>query len=280
MKRHAYRPIAAALLALVMALGLTACGGGGGGDAASETPAEVMEKSQKAMENVTSMHYDMDMSFGMAMNEQSVDVVSKMSADYVTDPLAMKMDMNVSMGELGEQDMTFYVVTENGTAVMYNQNEDGSWSNMEIADLSTLDQYDATASMDLYLSSTENFTENGTETINGKEAVRYDGVIAKEDMQEVLEASGMLEQLEQLNMGSSASMLSELGDLPVSVWIEKETYYPVRYDMDMTDLMTKLFEQMGGAELGLTISDVKVSMMLDKFNEIDGITVPDEAKAG
>ena len=225
MRKHTYRPIAATLLALVMALGLTACGGGGG-DPAAETPAQVMEQSQKAMEAVKSLHYDMDMSFGMSAQGQSVDVKSNMSVDYILEPMTMKMDMHMDLGEMGKQDMTTYLVTEDGTATMYIQDQTGTWTTTPVGDLSSLDQYDATASMDLYLSSTENFTENGTETINGKEAVRYDGVIAKEDMEEVLEASGMLDQLESLNLGSSTAMISELGDLPVSVWIEKRTSGP------------------------------------------------------
>ena len=278
MRKHTYRPIAATLLALVMALGLTACGGGGG-DPAAETPAQAMEQSQKAMEAVKSLHYDMDMSFGMSAQGQSVDVKSNMSVDYILEPMTMKMDMHMDLGEMGKQDMTTYLVTEDGTATMYIQDQTGTWTTTPVGDLSSLDQYDATASMDLYLSSTENFTENGTETINGKEAVRYDGVIAKEDMEEVLEASGMLDQLESLNLGSSTAMISELGDLPVSVWIEKETYYPVRYDMDMTELMKKMFDQMGAAEMGLTLSDVKVSMVMSQMNEIGDITLPDEAKA-
>lgn len=276
MRKHTYRPIAAAGLALVMALGLTACSGGG---SAAETPAQVMEKSQEAMKDVKSLHYDMDMAFGMTLQEQTMNVESNMSVDYVLEPMTMKMDMHMSLGEMGDQDMTTYLVTEDGNAVMYIKDQNGSWTKSSVGDLSSLDQYNATASMDLYLSSTENFTENGTETINGKEAVRYDGVIAKDDMEEVLEASGMLDQLEDLNLGSSTAMLSELGDLPVSVWIEKDTYYPVRYDMDMSELMQKMFEQMGGAEMGLTISDVKVSMVMSQMNEIGDITLPDEAKA-
>ncbi len=280
MKKHTYRPNAAALLALVMALGLTACGNEGGDATTAEmTPAQVMEKSQEVMAEVKSLHYDMDMSFGMSMQEQSMNVESNMSVDYILDPMAMKMDMHMTLGEMGDQDMTTYLVTEDGAAVMYIKDQTGVWTKTPVGDMSTLDQYNATASMDLYLSSTENFTENGTETINGKEAVRYDGVIAKDDMEEVLEASGMLDQLEQLNLGSSTAMISELGDLPVSVWIEKETYYPVRYDMDMTELMKKMFDQMGGAEMGLTLSDVKVSMVMSQMNEIGDITLPDEAKA-
>ena len=104
MKKHMYRPIAATLLALVMALGLTACGNEGGDATTAEmTPAQVMEKSQEVMAEVKSLHYDMDMSFGMSMQEQSMNVESNMSVDYILDPMAMKMDMHMTLGEMGDK---------------------------------------------------------------------------------------------------------------------------------------------------------------------------------
>ena len=151
MKKHTYRPIAAALLALVMALGLTACGNEGGDATTAEmTPAQVMEKSQEVMAEVKSLHYDMDMSFGMSMQEQSMNVESNMSVDYILDPMAMKMDMHMTLGEMGDQDMTTYLVTEDGAAVMYIKDQTGVWTKTPVGDMSTLDQYNATASMDLY----------------------------------------------------------------------------------------------------------------------------------
>lgn len=35
-------------------------------------------------------------------------------------------------------------------------------------------------------------------------------------------------------------MLTDLGDLPISVWVEKESNLPVKYEMDMTAIMQSI----------------------------------------
>ena len=277
MKRQHGRSIAAILLALMMAVGLAACGteGGSDADAADLTPAEVLQKSQETLDAVKSVHYDMDLSFQMAAEGQTIDVKTTSSVDYTSEPVSMKMDVKADVG--GQtQDTTMYLVDEDGKAVMY-MNSDGQWINQEVADLS---QYDATASMDLYFSSSENFQANGTETINGVEANRYDGVIVKEDMAEVLEASGMDDMLTQMNMSSDDIDVTNLGDLTISIWIDPATYYPVKYEMDMTAFMQALMTQVYGDQLqGLEIKDVIVAMTMSQFDEVSPVELPAEAKA-
>ncbi len=277
MKKQNGRSIAAVLLALTMAMGLAACGNEGGGDApdADLTPAEVLQKSQETMNAVKSVHYDMDLGFQMAADGQTIDVKTTSAVDYTSEPVSMKMDVKADVG--GQtQDTTMYLVEEEGKAVMY-MNSAGQWMNQEVADLS---EYDATASMDLYFSSSENFEANGTETINGVEANRYDGVIVKEDMAKVLDASGMDDMLAQMNMSSDDIDLTNLGDLTISIWIDPTTYYPVQYEMDMTAFMNALMTQVYDDQLqGLEIKGVIVSMTLSQFDEVSPVELPAEAKA-
>lgn len=275
MKRQNGRSIAAVLLALTMAVGLAACGTEGGGDAADLTPAEVLQKSQEVLDAVKSVHYDMDLGFQMAADGQTIDVKTTSAVDYTSEPVSMKMEVKADVG--GQtQDTTMYLVEEDGKAVMY-MNTDGQWVNQEVADLS---QYDATASMDLYFSSSENFEANGTETVNGVEANRYDGVIVKEDMAEVLDASGMDDMLAQMNMSSDDIDVTNLGDLPISIWIDPATYYPVKYEMDMTSFMQALMTQVYGDQLqGLEIKDVIVGMTMSQFDEVTPVELPAEATA-
>ena len=96
--------------------------------------------------------------------------------------------------------------------------------------------------MELYLKSGSNFQENGTETIEGKETVRYDGVITNECFNEVFTSTGVLDQFSSLGVDAETaqSMLTDLGDLPISVWVEKESNLPVKYEMDMTAIMQSI----------------------------------------
>lgn len=268
MRKMKGKSLAAALLALVMALGLAACGSGG--DIADLTPAEVLKKSQEALNGVKSVHYDMDLSFQMAAAGQTIDVATTSAVDYTADPVSMKMDVKAEVA--GQtQETTMYVVEEDGSAVMY-MGMDGQWAKQAVADLS---EYDATASMDLYFSSSDNFTANGTETVNGVEANRYDGVILQDDMAEVLSASGMDDMLSQMGMSGSDIDMSSLGDLTISIWVDPATYYPVKYEMDMTDFMQALMTQVYGDQLAdLEIKDVVVSMTMSQFDEVAPVELP------
>ena len=55
---------------------------------------------------------------------------------------------------------------------------------------------------------------------------------------------------------------------------------PVRYEMDMTEMMQKLMDQVSTAVSMEypTVSRVKVSMTIGGIDAVDAITIPDEAK--
>ena len=87
-----------------------------------------------------------------------------------------------------------------------------------------------------------------------------------------------------MDVAQMKDMLSGLGDIAVTMWIDEESLYPVRYDMDMTaimdGLMGKILETAGGEEAGLTMSIPKmtISMTCSNFNSATDFTIPEEAK--
>ena len=279
--------ILAAALSLTLALGLTACSGG---TSAGETPEEVLAKAQQAMEEVKSMGYDMDMTMTMEADglDEALEILTTYQVDTTMDPLAVKANMEIDMGELGgSTQMQIYLVEQDGSYQIATGTvgEDGqtTWQTGVTDSLTGMEQLDGKAAMDVYLSSAKSFTQGTTETINGTEATRYDGVIAGADLEEVLETSGTLEQLDGLGLGDMSSMLTDLADLPISIWIAKDTYYPVQYEMDMAAMMQTMLEKSMGsdvADLGMTISQLTTKMTLRDFNNIPEIQIPSEAMAG
>ena len=92
-------------------------------------------------------------------------------------------------------------------------------------------------------------------------------MIAREDIETVLNASGMLETLGQLDMADSSAALAGLEDLPLSLWIEAETYYPVQCELDMTPLLQLLMAQSYNGQLdGVQIRRAVGSTTVGKFN--------------
>ena len=276
--------LTAGLLALALALGLGGCGE----DSAPATPEEVLAKAQQTMDGVKSLGYDMTMEMSMGMAGQALEMSTVTTADTILSPLTMKAEMAVDMGDLGSTNMTMYVKEENGSYLTATgiPDADGTvtWETASMDSLSQLESLDGKASMDLYLTSASGFAEGATETVEGVEATRYDGVISGEKLEEVLEASGVLSQMEGLGLGDVTTMFSGLGDLPVSIWVAKETYYPIKYEMDMAEMMQSILEnalkQEMGMDVGLTLDKMSVSMVLRDFDQVGEIEIPDGVFAG
>ena len=277
-------------IAVLMALALAACGGNNGGEKSVEPSiAEIMEKAQTSMENISSMSYDMTMDIGMAVSNMTFDISTDVKADYIAEPIKMKMDMNMDMGILGSMQILSYMEIVDGTYYMYTgfPDEDGTmiWMKEKI-ELGDIAQYDAQKSMDLYIRSAESFKENGTEVIDGVNTTRYDGIISRDAWNEVLENTGVLEQLDVSDIDEISGFFDDLGDLPISIWIADETYIPMKYEMDMKDfmqgLMDKIMEEAieegeDAEDYAITITKTDLSMIMSNINGIDSIEIPEEA---
>lgn len=286
----------AALSALTLTLSLTACGGGGQqstGDSGTDamTPAERVAAAEEKMSALTSLSIDMTqdigMSFAMADQSQELNMSTKMQMDVIQEPLKAKGTMQIDMGEElgGVQDVELYIMSEDDAANVYMQ-MGGQWAKQSVSE-AELGQYDAADSLELYLDSAADFAEAGTEQIGGADATKFTGVIKGDKLYDVIEESGVLGSLGQTGTDVSEdelkAMLSELGDLPMSVWINADGY-PVQYEMDMSQMidsiLQKALEMEGAADQGMTMTVSKAAMSLtcSNFNAVDDFELPAEAQ--
>lgn len=286
----------AALSALTLTLSLTACGGGGQqstGDSGTDamTPAERVAAAEEKMSALTSLSIDMTqdigMSFAMADQSQELNMSTKMQMDVIQEPLKAKGTMQIDMGEElgGVQDVELYIMSEDDTANVYMQ-MGGQWIKQSVTE-AELGQYDAADSLELYLDSAADFAEAGTEQVGGADATKFTGVIKGDKLYDVIEESGVLGSLGQTGTDVSEdelkAMLSELGDLPMSVWINADGY-PVQYEMDMSQMidsiLQKALEMEGAADQGMTMTVSKAAMSLtcSNFNAVEDFELPAEAQ--
>lgn len=286
----------AALSALTLTLSLTACGGGGQqstGDSGTDamTPAERVAAAEEKMSALTSLSIDMTqdigMSFAMADQSQELNMSTKMQMDVIQEPLKAKGTMQIDMGEElgGVQDVELYIMTEDDAANVYMQ-MGGQWIKQSVTE-AELGQYDAADSLELYLDSAADFAEAGTEQIGSADATKFTGVIKGDKLYDVIEESGVLGSLGQTGTDVSEdelkAMLSELGDLPMSVWINADGY-PVQYEMDMSQMIDSIvqnaLEAEGAAGQGMTMTVSKAAMSLtcSNFNAVEDFELPAEAQ--
>ncbi|MDE6622295.1 MAG: hypothetical protein K2K74_17755 [Lachnospiraceae bacterium] len=259
--------------------------------AATEAQPDVdpLEEAMKNMEAVTSMEaqmiMDMDMTISADGQEQSIETSTIMDMVYFNDPLKIKMDMTIDMGDQGSMNMQVYAEpSESGTYNMY-MFDGQSWSTSESA-ASGLTDYDARSNMMGYIGDASQYTQEGTEQVNGANAYKYSYVLTEEEMKEQMMDSGALDSVSSLGLDVSQvdSMLDNLGEVTTYVWIDAESLYPVKYEMDMTtvmdNLMTNMVEAMGEQAEGVSMHfpEMKVVMTCSNFNNATDFTVPDEAK--
>lgn len=256
---------------------------------ASEAQPEVdpMEEAMKNMESVTSMEaqmiMDMDMNISANGQEQAVESTTTMDMVCFSDPLKIKMDMTMDMGDQGSVNMQVYAEpSESGTYNVY-MFDGQSWSTQESA-ASALAEYDARSSMISSIGDSTQYTQEGTEQVNGANAYKYSYVLSEEEMKEQILSSGALDSISSLGMEVDESMFDGLGEMTSYVWVDEATLYPVKYEMDMTavmdTLMTNMIAALGDQAEGISMSipKMKISMTCSNFNNATDFTVPDEAK--
>lgn len=285
----------AALSALPLTLSLTACGGGqqSTGDSGTDamTPTERVAAAEEKMSALTSLSIDMTqdigMSFAMADQSQELNMSTKMQMDVIQEPLKAKGTMQIDMGEElgGVQDVELYIMSEDDAANLYMQ-MGGQWIKQSVTE-AELGQYDAAESLELYLDSAADFAEAGTEQIGGADATKFTGVIKGDKLYDVIEESGVLSSLGQTGTDVSEdelkAMLSKLGDLPMSVWINADGY-PVQYEMDMSQMIDSIvqnaLEAEGAADQGMTMTVSKAAMSLtcSNFDAVEDFELPAEAQ--
>ena len=258
---------------------------------AEEEKAEVenpIEEALKRMAEVDSMEMEMlmDMDMYVVAEGQTIPVTSITTVDMecINDPLKIKMDIKVDMGDGAIQSVSMYgAADENGNYIMYTYDGE-SWSAEEVSEFD-LDEYNAQRNMEAQIGDISAYVLEGTETLNGAEVYKYSCTMTGDEMKEALTEAGALDTIATLGFSESDtySMLDGLGEVVTYVYVDAETFYPVRYEMDMTEVMDALFaaiidalgEQAQGMKMGVT--KVEMAMTCSNFNSVSDFTVPEEA---
>lgn len=295
------------MLATMLTFSLVACGDKGNNSSPTsgttrtegnsesqvETTTEAVDAMAAALENIkdvtnleTKMIMEMDMTISAQGQEQAVESITTMDMVCFTDPTKIKMDMTMDMGDLGSVTQNIYgEVAEDGTCTMYLY-DGASWQS-QVVGVADLEQYDARSNILSVIDENVTYTLEGTEQVDGANAFKYSNVVKGDDMKETLRSSGALDSVSSLGLDSSQidSMLDGLGEMTEYIWIDEATLYPVKYEVDMTEvmdnLMVNLVTAMGEQAQGMSINVPKMKMIMtcSNFNNAADFTIPDEAKA-
>ena len=245
--------------------------------------------AQEKVKSVTCMEGQMIMEMGMDISadgdSQAFDIMTTMDMVCFSEPLKIKMVMNMSIPGLGSTEQSIYGETaEDGTTVAYMY--DGTNWSKQVTDTASLEEYNASSSMLSFMDDGVDFTLVGMEEVDGANAYKYSQVMTGEAAKEAVLSSGGLDSLAGLGFssGQMEGILDDLGEVVEYIWIDEATLYPVKYETDMTEVMNTMFsamiENMGDEAEGMSvaITKMKMSMTCFNFNNATDFTIPEEAK--
>lgn len=184
------------------------------------------------------------------------------------------MKMNMDMGSIGKYDMDTYIMKDGDQyyTYMYSAN---TWMKQALDNDVLSEQQDNMnnqLNMDIYIKNMKNFSLAGEETVEDKEAFKIEGKITGDALKEVFEQSDVSSLV-----GTDADDVdfSSLGDLNVTIWIDKKEFTPVKIYADMAPMMESIMQMQGQK---MTIPVCTMELVYQGFGTVTDITLPEDAK--
>ena len=252
-------------------------------------------KAAIKMSKLESLHADVEMQIGMGISVLGQDVNADATvtggADIQRDPERVYVNMNAEVAGF-EQNMLLYAVGRDGGADIYSSADSGeSWTkdSIENDDSSKSSKADGKSVFLLLSDSAASFKEYGKEKVNGADAIRYNGKITSDELKQALELADVKQSLEEsLDVELDDDVFEDLGDVPVSIWIDVKSGMIVRVEMDMSDVMQGLVpvlvdKAMEKTDVGIGVNtkvyDATVSITLSEFDAVQ-VTKPTTLNIG
>lgn len=252
-------------------------------------------KAAIKMSKLDSLHADIEMQIGMGISVLGQDVNADAAitggADIQRDPERVYVNLMAEVAGF-EQNLLFYGVGRDGGFDVYSSADSGdSWTkdSIENDDSSKNSKADGKSLFLLLSDSAASFKEYGKEKVNGSDAIRYNGKITSDELRQALELANAKQAFEEsLDVELDDDVFEDLGDVPVSIWIDVKSGMIVRVEMDMSDVMQGLVpvlvdKAMEKADIGIGVNtkvyEVTVSITLSEFDAVQ-VTKPTTLNIG
>ena len=251
-------------------------------------------KAAVKMSKLESLHADVDMQVGMGISVLGQDVNADTAimggVDIQRSPERLYADLAAEV-EGFEQDLLIYGIGRDGGYDIYSSADSGeSWTKGSAEnDSANSSKADGKSIFLLLSESAASFKEYGKEKVNSSDALRYNGRITSDELKQALELANAKQALEEsLDVKLDDDVFADLGDVPVSIWIDVESGMIVRIEMDMSDVMQGLVpvlvdKAMEKADIGIGVDtkvhEVTVSITLSEFDSVQ-VTKPTTLNIG
>ncbi len=283
------------LLFVLLILTCTACSSSGDDttdvDTGDMSAEELLQASITKMENVNSLDASILMDIAMTSSGETLTAATTTETTTFAQPFKMRLEMTMDMVAAGQSSSV--------TSMMYmEEGEDGyllyigdgtEWSRQTV-EMEAMEQYDSINAVSLYLESMAEMEITGTEEVNGEEAYKIEGIIDADCINAVLTNSGALSSLGDFEgmEETFTDLYKDLGNLPITVWVSTGATYPLRYQMDMSEVLQNLMNNLRASlsaedtelasSLNFTIETYTVDATMSNFDAAGNFEIPDEAR--
>ena len=267
------------------------------------SPEEAIAAAAMHLASVESLDASITVDLGIKVLGQKFDAKALMDMTTFQSPMKMKADLSLDLGILGTNKMQIYAREQDEKYGLYLYSG-GKWTKQEVQSMD-LKKYNGQKIMNIYLDKIGDLKEDGTEELDSGSADKYSGVIHGDTLTEVFQNSGISDSMNALMandvlkplgalMQNHEEMIREIfenaEDIPVSIWIDSETDYPVQCSMDITDIVSRIFDEINKNTTDkvstanilseIDISGTNITVECSNFNSSEDFTIPAEALKG
>ena len=252
------------------------------------SPEEAVRAAFEKLSEMQSVHVDLlvDISIKIEMPALGISQDAKTGMNFGIDSDMVskraRVEGTVAVSD-EETDVLAYTEKVDGVTRTYASADGGlTWTKSDNAEQESDILADPAQSIDAWMKHAKNLKKIGPETMGAFETTVYAGTLSGEYLKDAAAVSGG-----DLFEGMDESILEELDDLPVKIWIDDESGCVVRFALDMQDAMKTLMDRtladsMGelpeGFEVVCTVDAALIEFSLSQFNAIPPIEIPDAVR--
>jgi len=267
---------------------LSACSSGSqdtGTNTAAKSAQQIAQESFDKWNQLKSYDLDMKINMKAAVDQETVDMSITSKSTVFQNPLKMKTVMETTIpGLIDKMEIEQYMIQQDQKITLYQQVM-GQWQKMVFDEPAMADMLsvDPKENLQLFMDNLVKAESLGEEKIGERNTLKI-GLVA---------SSKIFEDVFKQTAGSSFSMdndifnadlLTKIGDMNYTIWIDKSTLEIVKCQMDLTQNMRNLAdalsqEQEGAAEMKEVFKNMEISVEYSVSNQdkAQDFTLPAEA---
>ena len=247
-----------------------------------ELSPDVIEACLNNANQAQSISYEMDMLMDMTVLGQQISTRMQGEGSSTADPQRLEMHYTQKTGDITVEGQSYTELS--GDQYVQYIGLNGQWMKQTLP-ASAVTQAPQEA-MAIYLEAITRYQKEGEETIAGSRTSKYSAIISGDMLERVLQASGTMDQLQEVGLDTTqtSELCTGLGDLPVTPWADEAAMRAAKIEMNLTEIMQSLFKKIAQTQsmdlsaTGLSITGLSLSMTITGYDTVDSIDIPEQVR--